>query len=228
MLPEVCDRLLRLLQFVASANDDTCRDLTFNGMARSCEGLVTISTSVTKDDRTVQLWDSFTAFGQAVMVAWESSDLTSFSPESAPLLQLASATTTSETFTSATSTTASPTTHVANASAPSQLTTNGLTAGAKAGIGAKVACGVLLGCALLDYILYKRKRRAKGDALTGESSSPKIINAEHERKVELGNEGHIHQMKSQGVIAEAVDTNTRCELEGNWQGHEITGLRSPT
>lgn len=169
---------------------------------------------VVERNRTVQATESFTAFAQAVVVAWQSSDLSSYTPASAPILNL-------------TSLYLDPTSSTSAALHHEQSQTSGLTTGAKAGIGAGVAGGVLLGCTLLGWALYQRSRRAKNEALTRLSLTETSV-ATNERKAELGSDGQIQEIGGRSVTAEADYTNTRYELEGNWHGHETSGLEGST
>lgn len=192
--------------------------MTFNPTAITCEGLMPSSMNVIRDNRTEQHNDSFTAYGQAVLVAWESSDLDSFTPASAPLIRAVTSNLTSITSSTATSAAPSDTTSL------DETPPNGLTAGARAGIGVGVACGIGLACVVLGFVLYKRRRRTREDAVTELPATQ----APSERKAELGSDGHIEEIDGLGIIPEADHANARYELEGNWQGYETSGAKSPT
>lgn len=72
-----------------------CRHMTFNWGATNCQSLITDATNVVVNNKTTQLSDHILGFAPLVLVAWESSDLPYLTPESAPLLQILAATSTS-------------------------------------------------------------------------------------------------------------------------------------
>lgn len=183
-----------------------CRQMTFNAVAQTCEGLMPASTSVIQDNRTVQQDESFTAFGQAVVIAWQSSDLESFSPASAPVLGYSSN---------------------SNSTDSEQSSSNGLPTDAKIGVGVGVTVGILLVGSLLGSVLYRRFRRGKGSAVSVDEKLIAVLPTSlAEQKAELGSDGHIQEIGGRKVLAEADGTDVRHELEGDWQGYEVSGAKS--
>lgn len=108
----------------------TSRDPTLKTAANVCEGTQR-PTDVVVDDEISRADDSFIAFGPAITVAWVASDLESFTPAFAPLLQLREAT-----FTISAS--------GGYSTELSQPSPNGLTTQSKVGIGVGVTTGVVL------------------------------------------------------------------------------------
>lgn len=183
----------------------SCRQMTFNVVAQTCEGLMPVSTSVIQDNRTVQHDESFTAFGQAVVVAWQSSDLASFSPASAPLLGYSD---------------------ISNSTDSDQSSSNGLTNDAKIGVGVGVTFGVLLVGSLLGFVLYRRFRRRKITAAgVNEKWIAELPTSSNDPKAELGGDGQVQEIDSRKLVAEADGTATRHELEGDWHGYEVSGAK---
>jgi hypothetical protein len=107
--------------------------MTFNPNAGAinCQGLVTDATDVLAASSTMSYTHPFNAIAQFAVVAWESSDLSSFSPLSAPLHQQVATSTSSEG--DGTSLSTANTNHVA----PS----NGLPQNTKIGLGVGIPCG---------------------------------------------------------------------------------------
>lgn len=111
------------------------------------------------------VWDNtFTVFVVAVTIGWQASDLPNFDPPSAPILAQVSATasvpttdgivaTTGPTATSRETPTASATGNEDNS--------DGLSTGAKAGIGIGAALAALLAIALIVFFFLRRSRKKK-------------------------------------------------------------------
>lgn len=180
--------------------------MTFDAVAQTCEGLIPASTSVIQDNRTVQQDESFTAFGQAVVVAWQGSDLASFSPAAAPLLGYS---------------------NISNRTDSDRSSSDGLTNDAKIGVGVGVTVGVLLFGSLLGFVLYRRFRwRKTAAASVEEKLIAELPTSSNDLKAELGSDGHVQELDGAKVLAEADDRNIRHELEGSWHGYEVSGARN--
>jgi hypothetical protein len=125
--------------------------MTFNPNAGAinCQGLVTDATDVLAASSTMSYTHPFNAIAQFVVVAWESSDLSSFSPLSAPLHQQVATSTSSEGDGTSLSTANT------NLVAPS----NGLPQNTKIGLGVGIPCGVILVCAAVGLLVYRRRLR---------------------------------------------------------------------
>jgi hypothetical protein len=167
----------------------------------NCQGTVTDAQYVLKGNTTMSSTSSFNAIAPFIAVAWESSDLPSFTPVSAPLLQ--SATSTKSTLSTVTGTDAAHAT-----------SSNGLAEGTKIGLGFGIPCGLLI-CATAALFFYRRGlRRARlnlGIVRTAADQSVAGIVA----KAELGGNSHVHEIGGKQVLAEADNMHVRHELDGN-------------
>ena len=196
----------------------TRRDMTFNLDATNCQGLVTGATNVVVDNTTAR-HSSFLGIAPLMLIAWESSDLASLTPPSAPLLQIA-AKATSPGSTSANESTTYVTGVNTDAAA---LPAGGLAKEAKIGIGVGTACGVLLVCTFVGILIYRRRlrrsREKTGDVRqAGETGGVGIV-----AKAELGGESHVVEIDSREGVAETDGTSARHKLEGNRHGYEVRG-----
>lgn len=153
------------------------------------------------DDQIMRISSSFTAFAPAITVTWVASDLESFTPASAPLLQLREAA-----FTVSSSGNRS--------TGSSQPNSSELTTGSKVGIGIGVPIGVVLVIAISGCLMYRRSQRSAKQHV---SADPSIFLAES--KPELGCESQVHEIDSRRLAAEADESNARHELEGNQSGY---------
>ncbi|KAK9792852.1 hypothetical protein AB5N19_00124 [Seiridium cardinale] len=204
----------------------------------SCYQVLTTSVSDLSFSNTLETTlPGTTAFANPISVAWQESDLTIFSPASAPLLALKSQGITfpvqsttgsvaSTTSISSSDITPSPSaTESANTTAS---TNNGLTTAAAVGIGVGATVGLFAFAGLIWW--FRRhfriaKRNQKDHSAHSEPSYDPSKDAMHG----LGlNQYHNHHVTNQdlaeapdtGMPYEADDRNTRAELYGNWQGHE--------
>jgi hypothetical protein len=205
MLPNVS-------QYTTSFEGSTgllCRGMTFNPNAGTinCQGIATDATNVVAGNSTISYTTPFIAVAQSVVVAWESSDLASFTPVSAPLLQVATSTSSS----GADTTLSTPTTADTSLVAPS----NGLPQNTKIGLGVSIACGVILVCAAVGLLVYRRRlrhlRSTPGNIRTTEDPNAAGVVT----KAELGGDSYVHEIGGKQVLAEADDVHARHELEGN-------------
>jgi hypothetical protein len=188
--------------------------MTFNALAQVCQGLISAHTLIVDSAVSTAQHDiTFTALGEQIPIAWAASDLPRFTPASAALLQIAFQTSTLGSGSTAMST-------------PSSVSKSGLSAGAMAGMGVGVACGLLLLVAVLGKLFYKRTRKARVITQPSQAMSELQDHGE-ERRVELGSESQIQEIGSSKVLAEADHTHVRHELEGVWYGYEAHGPRSP-
>jgi hypothetical protein len=181
--------------------------MTFNPNAGAinCQGLVTDATDVLAASSTMSYTHPFNAIAQFVVVAWESSDLSSFSPLSAPLHQQVATSTSSEGDGTSLSTANT------NLVAPS----NGLPQNTKIGLGVGIPCGVILVCAAVGLLVYRRRlrhlRSTPGTIRTTEDPTAAGVVT----KAELGGDSYVHEIGGKQVLAEADDVYARHELEGN-------------
>ncbi|KAK5758574.1 hypothetical protein LTS12_011273 [Elasticomyces elasticus] len=190
--------------------------MSFVQTASSCAQILpletAIGTPVVIANLTSQYTKQFTAFAPTILVAWASRDLASFTPASAPLLQIIITTST----------------RVAGSD------TTGLTVGAKAGIGIGAALGLIACVALGVWLLTRRRRsRAAAQSASKDDSNDKAElpgqSAEKKQPVatELGPNGEIFETSGYGLPAE-LEPHTRYELEGDFHGYEAGVVRSPT
>ncbi|KAM0715623.1 hypothetical protein Q7P37_009121 [Cladosporium fusiforme] len=199
--------------------------MTFNVDAENCQTLITESTDVVVGNTTTQYAGPFSAIEQLVLVAWKDSDFSSFSPISAPLLQI-SAMTASKTSTPLNPSarpTGYPVPTQSDNSTTSTTSTNELTVSAKIGMGVGISCGVLLLCALVGLLVYRRHlRRMHEGADTGTpTAKPHVVGVD--AKAELSGHSHVHEIDSRQVFTEVDGLNARHELEGDWHGVEARG-----
>ena len=198
--------------------------MTFDMGATNCQGLISDATDVVVNNTIAQYSSPIQAIAPLMLVAWESSDLQSFSPPSAPLLQVA-ATTTSNSFTGPGSD-ATQSASLAQGTSQSANTSSaqGLAEDAKIGIGVGTACGAILTCIMVGVLTYRFRVRHLRDIAseaqqTGASTSAGIL-----PKAELGGESHVHEIGGQEIFAEADNMGVRYELEGDWHGHEARNM----
>lgn len=149
----------------------------------------------------MRISSSSTAFAPAITVAWVAGDLESFTPASAPLLQLREAT----------FIVSAPSDRSTGSSQPNSIV---LTTESKVGIGIGVAIGVVLVFAISGFVMYRRSQRSAKQHVSAE---PSIFLAES--KPELGCESQVHEIDSRKLAAEADESNVRHELEGNQSGY---------
>jgi hypothetical protein len=184
------------------------RGMTFNPNAGTinCQGIITGATNVVTGNSTMSYATPFIALAQSVVVAWESSDLSSFSPVSAPLLQSATSTSSGGDGTTLSNLT----------SANTSLVTppNGLAQNTKIGLGVGIACGVILVCAAVGLLVYRRRLRHL-------RSTPGMVRTTEDQlvagvvtKAELGGDSYVHEIGGKQVVAEADNMHARHELEG--------------
>jgi hypothetical protein len=200
----------RYIRFAGSLTELLNRDFTFNPNAGAinCQGTVTGAKDLVAGSRTINYTSPINAIAQFVAVAWESSDLTSFTPLSAPLQQQVATSTSSSGTDTALST---PTKADNSLVAPS----NGLSQNTKIGLGVGVACGVILVCAAVGLLVYRRRlrhlRSTPGTIRTTEDPTAAGVVT----KAELGGDSYVHEIGGKQVLAEADDVHARHELEGN-------------
>lgn len=192
--------------------------MTFNPDATNCQGPVTDATEVVFNNVTTSYTNSILGIAPLMLVAWESSDLATLTPPSAPLLQVAAATTSPN----STSANDSPTS-VNTDALPVNGPVTGLAQEAKIGIGVETACGVVLLCTSIGVLVNRRRMRrsrekTSNDQLAGETNGAGIV-----AKAELAGESHVREIDSREVYAETDDANARHELEGGWHGYEVRG-----
>ncbi|KAK5688046.1 hypothetical protein LTS10_000024 [Elasticomyces elasticus] len=190
--------------------------MSFLQNASSCAQILpletAIGTPVVIANLTSQYTKQFTAFAPTILVAWASSDLASFTPASAPLLQIIITTST----------------RVAGSDTPT-----GLTAGAKAGIGVGAALGLIACVALGIWLLIRRRRsRAVAQFASKDDSNDKAelpgqsVEKKRPEATELGPNGEIFETSGYGLPAE-LEPHARYELEGGFHGYEAAAVRSP-
>ena len=172
--------------------------------------------------RTTVLTGQFVLYQAPITVAWQASDLPTFTPSAAPLIAYNGAVPTP----SSTSKT-SPQTHRGTSSntgspPPTSSDNRSLSMGAKAGIGVGVGIGALLILALLIWVLFVRRKRNKQWAEPQATETQ----AHSSGKSELDASG-MHEMEQRQKLAELNPNNTRSELEGGWHGLEASP-RSPS
>lgn len=188
--------------------------MTFDLGAKNCQGLITDATEVVVNNKTTPNTNTILGMAPLMLVAWESKDLRSFMPLSAPLLQLLAATSTSVNNTSA---------NISTATASQSTGTSpgtGLAQDAKIGIGFGSACGVLLICASIGLLSYRRRLRRSREKVNNARPAEKAEGAVVP-KAELAGDSHVREIDGRETFAETDDTNARHELEGNWHGYEV-------
>lgn len=199
----------------------TYRRMTFNLDASNCQGSITDAASVVVNNKTTQYTDPILGIAPLMLIAWKSDDLPSFTPSSAPLLQIAAATS-ATTSTSIDLTSVNTSTTYTTSQDTDSSTTKGLAQDARIGIGVGTACGVLV-CTSLGILLYRRRLRQSRENISstlqpaGEAEGVGIA-----PKAELGGD-NVLEIDSRQVIAETDGTDVRHELEGDWHGHEAQG-----
>jgi hypothetical protein len=167
----------------------------------NCQGTVNSANHVIAGSGTTTYTGPFNAVAQFVVVAWESSDLSSFTPLSASLQQQVLTSTSSEVVG----------TTVIAISAPGS---NRLAQNMKIGHGVGIACGVMLVCAAVGLLVYRRRlrhlRSTPGTVRTTENQSVAGVVI----KAELGGDSYVHKIGGKQVVAEADNMHARHELEG--------------
>jgi hypothetical protein len=179
-----------------------------NAGATNCQGFVTDATEIVTGGSTMSYTSPFIAVAQLVLVAWESSDLSSFTPLSAPLQQQVATSTSSEGAGTALSTPTTANTSVAAYS-------NGLAQTTKIGLGVGIACGVILACVVVGLLVYRRRLRQLRSISGTFQTTEDPIAAGVITKAELGSDSYVHEIGGKQVLAEADDVHARHELEGN-------------
>jgi hypothetical protein len=182
--------------------------MTFNPNAGAvnCQGLITDARHVLVGNSTTTYTSAFNAVAQFVVVAWESSDLSSFSPLSAPLLQLAASASSKDP--------GSPFPNTALTNGNIATPSNGLAQSTKIGLGVGIACGVMLVCAAVGLLIYRRRlRRLRSTSGTVRTTEDQIV-AGVVTKAELGGDSYVHEIGGKQVVAEADNMHARHELEG--------------
>ncbi|KAI1868231.1 hypothetical protein JX265_007054 [Neoarthrinium moseri] len=189
-----------------------------------------------------------TAFANPISVAWQQSDLSLFSPASAPILALRSqgitfppdSTTTSSSL-SATGTTSvtSSSPSSTDTAAPIPSSGSGISTASAAGIGVGATVGVF---AIVGVIWWFRrhyriaKRSDHSDQQQSQSTSLEPAkDAAHDTNLAQYHaslyQGHLAlaEAPATDVPLEADYSNTRAELYGGWQGYEAPArIQSPT
>lgn len=180
---------------------------------------MTDATAVVIGNATKQFTGSFTAVARLVLVAWEASDLLSFSPLSAPLLQ-AVASTTSEG-----SGATDATDPVMAGSEPSDTSQSpgGLALGGKIGVGVGVGGGILLLCILAGFAIYRHRLRRMRETESTTRPAAGSSTMEVHAKAELGGDSHVVEIDGRDLLSEADGNVGRHELEGDWHGYEARG-----
>jgi hypothetical protein len=177
-------------------------------MAEGCGTIVTTDTSVVIGS-TTKITHGFVAMESMILVAWNSSDLSMFTPASAPLLEAIDRTTAAAKLIT--------TTHSGNKSTSSSTTprlaaeTKGLIAvGTVGGVLFFIMLGFLLAGARRHHIARKRA------SVTATTVDREIVPGKAESDGSVIFEADDEASKP----AEADPSNMRVELEGEWHGYE--------
>ena len=155
-----------------------------------------------------------------VVVGWRSSDLNLFTPRAAPAIFPASPTpwTTDPSPSSSISSPPRTTSHNRNAAKPTVThpSSNGLSTGAKAGIGVGVSIACLAAITAVILFLIFRRRRASGTSSRVVANRTRTLMSEADSRSKPA-EVHAH---SRPVEADSI---ARSELDSGWQGVEVRG-----
>lgn len=163
-----------------------------------CAKIVTTPTLVVVDSLTITRTKPFVAGEYPIEVAWQTSDLDSFTPASAPLLKAVEPTNTSQN---------------------SESTSSSLSTGTKASIAVGSIFGLLLLVALAILLARARKHHIK--RTEGRSMAAPLGDSVMPAKVESDSRA-IFEANEDCNPAEADFSHMRVELEGDWPGREVT------
>lgn len=192
-----------------------CRRMTFNLDATNRKGPITDATKLIVEGRTTRNTDTILGMAPLMLVAWQSGNLPYFTPPSVPLLQVLAATSMSASPTSANASTAIASQNTVNPSA------NGLAQEAKIGIGVGTGCGVLLVCASIGLLVYRRRLRRSHEKVDETQPAGKAEGGGVVPKAELAGDSHVREIDGRQTVAETDGANVRHELEGDWHGYEV-------
>jgi LPXTG-motif cell wall-anchored protein len=176
----------------------------------------------------------FVAVLPQIDVQWASSDLSLFTPASAPVLPAASISKFEALTTSAATSTLQSGTQTSSPTSKASAGSNGLSTGAEAGIGVGIAIAVLLLISGIIYFVFRRRRRNKNAALQRAGSTEPYVdskaelphNAAAKRPQEVEAGGPLTAEAGPPPIPIASKPRFgggigRHELQGDFRGHEI-------
>ena len=198
-----------------------------------CASTVTTPTIVEmKAGTTISISTAFVEVEWVVKVVWESSDLSVFTPKSAPLLPLSS-----QAVSGNDSSVPNPTrkkqhpsgTAGDHSSTSGNSSAAGHSSGAKAGIGVGVPIAALaLLVAIVLCIRYRRRKSPRNEPSNGrqpESQTEYPTADAEESASEMPGGSQIHEAHGTSKPAEADPSTMRAELDSGWPGHETQRSR---
>ena len=203
--------------------------MSYESLYNACQTVFSTPTVVALNDYTnVSMSTPFTALDWPIVVAWETSDLSSFMPQSAPLRR-----TTYQRFLTTIPGASSMSAARQQPMSPSRSTapvtpgsssrsygqSSQMSTGAKAGI-AIGASLVLLVLVAIPVMLIMRRRRIGPKHPSSTNSGASTDSSSNTGKAEMES-CHVCEVNGIPRPAEADDKHARVEMDSNWHGHEI-------
>ena len=172
-----------------------------------CESFVNSKTLVAVNASDIVTANKIVLNDGPVIVAWQSSDLDFFTPRSAPILNPA--------YLTALTANPSTSTSTHEPTATNQKGSNGLSTGAKAGIGLGSALGCLAVIATMILTFVYRRRRRLGPRIRAEMEGISGRGGRQNLDSTPVFEAHPHAKPVE------ADSTARAELEGDFHGNEV-------
>ena len=217
-----------------------------NGARHYCSTQINSETSIDASGGQI-LTSGFMALQWPISVMWDQGDLKSFTPVSAPVIQAASTSATSDTSSTRTKTnTALPTfftssTSTASATHTRKAHNGGLSTAAQAGIGVAIGLAALAAIVLGVLLFLRRRRKTKNNTTSNDEkdgqpyvgTKAELPAEEMQRHIPLTDikrkpeEAHELEPQVDGLHEAEEQNRVIAELEGDHGAAEARDIKSP-